>query len=64
MIRSVNGKTPKIAESAFVSEWAYVVGDVDAFRDAPMLRNSRGLTLMPLSRWDDNPASLSHPRGG
>jgi len=29
MIRSVNGKTPKIAESAFVSEWAYVVGDVE-----------------------------------
>jgi len=29
MIRSVNGKTPKIAESAFVSEAAYVVGDVE-----------------------------------
>jgi carbonic anhydrase/acetyltransferase-like protein (isoleucine patch superfamily) len=29
MIRSFNGKSPKIAESAFVSEWAYVVGDVE-----------------------------------
>ena len=29
MIRSVNGKTPKIAESAWVSEAAYVVGDVE-----------------------------------
>ena len=29
MIRSVNGKTPKIAASAFVSEAAYVVGDVE-----------------------------------
>ena len=29
MIRNFNGKTPKIAESAFVSEAAYVVGDVE-----------------------------------
>ena len=29
MIRSINGKTPKIADSAFVSEAAYVVGDVE-----------------------------------
>jgi len=29
MIRSLNGKTPKIAESAFVNEIAYVVGDVE-----------------------------------
>ena len=29
MIKSLNGKTPKIAESAFVSETAYVVGDVE-----------------------------------
>lgn len=29
MIRSFNGKTPKIAESAFISEAAYVVGDVE-----------------------------------
>jgi len=29
MIRSVNGKTPKIADSAFVSEAAYIVGDVE-----------------------------------
>jgi len=28
MIRSYNGKTPEIAESAFVSEAAYVIGDV------------------------------------
>lgn len=29
MIRAFNGKTPRIAESAFVSESAYVVGDVE-----------------------------------
>ena len=29
MIRSFNGKTPKIAASAFVSEAAYVIGDVE-----------------------------------
>ena len=29
MIRSLNNKTPKIAESAFVSEAAYVIGDVE-----------------------------------
>ena len=29
MIRSFDGKTPRIAESAFVSEAAYVVGDVE-----------------------------------
>jgi len=29
MIRSFNGKTPRIAASAFVSEAAYVVGDVE-----------------------------------
>lgn len=29
MIRSFDGKTPRIAKSAFVSEWAYIVGDVD-----------------------------------
>lgn len=29
MIRSFNGKTPRIAPSAFVSEAAYVVGDVE-----------------------------------
>jgi len=29
VIRSVNGKTPLVAESAFVSEAAYVVGDVE-----------------------------------
>jgi carbonic anhydrase/acetyltransferase-like protein (isoleucine patch superfamily) len=29
MIRSLNGKSPKIAESAFVSETAYIVGDVE-----------------------------------
>ena len=28
MIRSFNGKTPRVAKSAFVSEAAYVVGDV------------------------------------
>jgi carbonic anhydrase/acetyltransferase-like protein (isoleucine patch superfamily) len=29
VIRSFNGKTPKIADTAFVSEFAYVVGDVE-----------------------------------
>ncbi len=29
MIRSFNGKTPRIAASAFISETAYVVGDVE-----------------------------------
>ena len=29
MIRSFDGKTPRIAESAFVSEAAYVIGDVE-----------------------------------
>jgi carbonic anhydrase/acetyltransferase-like protein (isoleucine patch superfamily) len=29
MIRSFNGKTPKIAESAFISEAAYVIGEVE-----------------------------------
>jgi carbonic anhydrase/acetyltransferase-like protein (isoleucine patch superfamily) len=29
MIRAFNGKMPKTAGSAFVSEWAYVVGDVE-----------------------------------
>ncbi|MFC1958589.1 gamma carbonic anhydrase family protein [Chloroflexota bacterium] len=29
MIRSFNGKTPKIADSVFISEVAYVIGDVE-----------------------------------
>lgn len=29
MIKSFNGKTPRIAESAFISEAAYVIGDVE-----------------------------------
>jgi carbonic anhydrase/acetyltransferase-like protein (isoleucine patch superfamily) len=29
MIREFNGKSPKIASSAFVSEAAYIVGDVE-----------------------------------
>ncbi len=29
MIRSFNGKTPSIADSAFISEAAYIVGDVE-----------------------------------
>ncbi len=29
MIRSFNGKTPRIADSAFVSEAAYIVGEVE-----------------------------------
>ena len=34
MIRSVNGKIPEIAESAFVSEAAYIVGDVEIGENA------------------------------
>jgi len=34
VIRSFNGKTPKIAESAFVSEAAYIVGDVEIGENA------------------------------
>lgn len=29
MIRSFNGKSPKIADSAFISEAAYVIGDIE-----------------------------------
>jgi carbonic anhydrase/acetyltransferase-like protein (isoleucine patch superfamily) len=29
MIRSFNGKTPRIHESAFISETAYIIGDVE-----------------------------------
>lgn len=29
MIRSFNGKTPRVNESAFISETAYVIGDVE-----------------------------------
>ena len=29
MIRTFNGKTPRIADSASISEWAYIVGDVE-----------------------------------
>jgi carbonic anhydrase/acetyltransferase-like protein (isoleucine patch superfamily) len=34
MIRRFNGKTPRIAESAFVSEAAYVIGDVEIGEDS------------------------------
>ncbi len=34
MVKSFNGKTPKIAPSAFVSEAAYVVGDVEIGENA------------------------------
>lgn len=29
MIKSLNGKTPRIADSACISEWCYIVGDVE-----------------------------------
>ena len=29
MIRSFNGKTPEIADSAFISDAAYIIGDVE-----------------------------------
>lgn len=34
MIRSLNNKTPRIAESAFISESAYIVGDVEIGDDS------------------------------
>ena len=34
MIRSFNGKTPKIAASAFISEAAYIIGDVEIGEDS------------------------------
>lgn len=34
MIRGLNGKTPRIAASAFISEAAYIVGDVEIGEDA------------------------------
>jgi carbonic anhydrase/acetyltransferase-like protein (isoleucine patch superfamily) len=34
MIRSIGGKTPRVAATAFVSEAAYVVGDVEIGEDA------------------------------
>ncbi len=34
MIRTINGKTPRIAASAFVSEAAYIVGDVEIGEEA------------------------------
>lgn len=34
MIRSLNGKTPKIADSVFVSEAAYIIGDVEIDEDS------------------------------
>jgi carbonic anhydrase/acetyltransferase-like protein (isoleucine patch superfamily) len=34
MIRSFDGKTPRVAPSAFVSEFAYVVGDVEIGEDS------------------------------
>jgi len=37
MIRSFNGKTPKIAESAFVSEAAYIIGDVEIGENCSVL---------------------------
>jgi len=35
MIRSFNGKTPRVADSAFVSEAAYVIGDVEIGEGTP-----------------------------
>jgi len=34
MIRSLGDKTPKIAESAFISEAAYIIGDVEIGEDS------------------------------
>ncbi|MBN1102134.1 MAG: gamma carbonic anhydrase family protein [Deltaproteobacteria bacterium] len=37
MIRSLQGKTPRIAPSAFVSEAAYIVGDVEIGEDSNIM---------------------------
>ena len=45
MIRKFNGKTPNIAKSAFVSEAAYIVGDVEIGQKSsvwPGADNQRG----------------------
>jgi len=34
MIRTLDGKTPKIAESVFISEFSYIVGDVEIGEDS------------------------------
>lgn len=38
MIRSLGDKIPKIAESAFVSETAYIVGDVEIGENSAVFR--------------------------
>ena len=40
MIRSFNGKTPKIAASAFISEAAYIVGDVEIGENSSVWPNA------------------------
>jgi len=39
MIREFNGKRPKISKSAFISEGAYVVGDVEIGMNATLLHD-------------------------
>ena len=40
MIRDFHGKSPKIAPSAFISEAAYIVGDVEIGENANIWRGA------------------------
>jgi carbonic anhydrase/acetyltransferase-like protein (isoleucine patch superfamily) len=51
MIRTINGKTPRIAATAFVSEAAYIVGDVEIGEDCSIwpgavIRGDTGLIVI------------------
>jgi carbonic anhydrase/acetyltransferase-like protein (isoleucine patch superfamily) len=60
MIRSYQGKTPKIHPSAFVSEFAYVVGDVEVGEHSSIwpgavIRGDRGkITIGGMTNIQDN----------
>ena len=60
MIKSFNGKTPKIAESAFVAETAVIIGDVEVGEHASIWYNAvlRGdvnkITIGAYSNVQDN----------
>ena len=60
MIRGLDGKTPKIAESAFISEAAYIVGDVEIEEGSnvwpgAVLRGDRGrITIGKNTNVEDN----------
>jgi len=59
VIRSVNGKTPKVAESAFVSEAAYVIGDVEIGENSSVwpgtvIRGDRSIRIGENTHIEDN----------